>query len=446
MLRFLFPHYITIILRIDKNPERKHTGRRSMSFISLDDTIFTITEKYPETVDIFVSRGFPGMSDYNQRAGYGRLLSLRNALKTKGLNEELFTGLLNEAVENQRGAADITLAKIKHTSSSKAVKIAGLLPCPVRIPLMEEFSRFSPEYEKASGLSLSAELKAASSGTEWVKEHLDGETSEETLPDIFISAGFDLFFDRKRIGRLREQGAFKDLLKWDKENSSFEGLDIRDPDGVYSILALVPAVFLVNTGELGNRPIPKTWKELLTEDFYDSVSLPVGDFDLFNAMLLSLRQKYGDDAIRMLGRVMQQAMHPSQMVKSDKKQGKRPAVTIMPYFFTKTVRDGGAMQAVWPEDGAVISPIFMLAKAARQEELQPAADFFGSSNIGEILARQGLFPSLHPDVDNILPEKSPVMWLGWDYIKNHDLSEEITKAEALFNSFTKVSEKEESVR
>ncbi len=416
-----------------------------MSFISLDDTIFAITEKYPETVDVFVSRGFPGMSDYNQRAGYGRLLTLRTALKTKGLNEELFTGLLNDEVQVRQSSSDITLAPMELTDSENAVKIAGLLPCPVRIPLMEEFSRFRPIYEEASGVSLDAELKAASSGTQWVEEHIDSTGSEESLPDIFISAGFDLFFDRKRIGRLREKGAFRDLIDWPGVNSSFKSMKIEDPERVYSILALVPAVFLVNTSELGDREIPRTWKALLSEEFTDSVSLPVGDFDLFNAMLLSLGQRYGDEAVTMLGRVMQQSMHPSQMVKSHRGSGKKPAVTIMPYFFTKTVREGGAMQAVWPEDGAVISPIFMLSKEKRGKELKPIADFFGSRRVGEILARQGLFPSLHPEVENILPGKSPVMWLGWEYIKTHDLSEEIARAEKLFSSAADTAEKSEAV-
>jgi hypothetical protein len=44
-------------------------------------------------------------------------------------------------------------------------------------------------------------------------------------------------------------------------------------------------------------------------------------------------------------------MHPSEMVKSHMKR-ERPAITIMPYFFTWMVREGSPMELVWPKDGA----------------------------------------------------------------------------------------------
>ena len=403
-----------------------------MNYIDINETIYAITEKYPETVDIFVSRGFPQMAEYSQRAGYGKLVSLKTALEMRKINSELFTGLLNEAIAELRDGADLTLSGAQHNSQDDSVTMTGLLPCPVRIPILEEFNTFSSSYRKQHNRTINAELKAASVGTQWVEEHIDSSTSVESLPDIFISAGFDLFFDRQRIGRLREQNAFTDLLDWKGENPAFAGMDLKDPAGVYSIIAAVPAVFLVNTRELAGRPVPRSWKELLCGDFAQSVSLPVGDFDLFNAILLTIRSRYGDAGVKELGRVMLQALHPSQMVKSDRMKNARPAVTIMPYFFTKTVREGGPMQAVWPEDGAIVSPIFMLSKRGKEEELKPVVDFFGSKKIGEVLAHQGLFPSLNPRVDNRLAEGTPFMWLGWDYIKSHDLSREISASEEIF--------------
>ncbi len=91
------------------------------------------------------------------------------------------------------------------------------------------------------------------------------------------------------------------------------------------------------------------------------------------------------------------------------------------------------MSAVWPKDGAIVSPIFMLAKRQRAEELQPVIDFFASRQVGETLAHTGLFPSLHPEVDNRLAPDTPLMWLGWDKIMAKDLSAEIKACHALFD-------------
>ena len=349
-----------------------------MNYIDTSDTIYTITEKYPETVDIFVARGFPQMAEYSQRAGYGKLVSLKTALEMRKMNTNVFVELLNEAVREHRNGADLSLSGTAQNQSDDPVNMTGLLPCPVRIPILEAFTEFSNSYQKQYKRSIKAELKAASVGTQWVEEHIDASTSVKSLPDIFISAGFDLFFDRQRIGRLREQNAFSDLVNWQQENPAFSGLNLKDPEGVYSIIAAVPAVFLVNTQELNGRPVPQSWQDLLSGDFAQSVSLPVGDFDLFNAILLTIRSRYGDEGVVELGRAMLQALHPSQMVKSDRMKNARPAVTIMPYFFTKTVRKGSSMQAVWPQDGAIISPIFMLSKREKEQDLKPIVDFFGS--------------------------------------------------------------------
>jgi len=105
----------------------------------------------------------------------------------------------------------------------------------------------------------------------------------------------------------------------------------------------------------------------------------------------------------------------------------------MPYFFTKMIKQGGVMEAVWPEDGAIISPIFMLTKRNRLEKIQPVIDFFASEAVGEILSHQGLFPSINPNVDNRLPKENKFMWLGWDFINSNNIGGLIKKCEAIFN-------------
>ena len=398
-------------------------------YIGATDTLHSITERYPETVAVFASNGFPQIEDAVQREQFGKMINLDAALKMKNLNRQTFISLLNEVITAERNSADATLAR-PEAKNEDGLHVVGLLPCPVRIPLLEQYGAFA---EKNDLGGVNTELKAASVGTRWVEDNLVGVTGAQELPDLFISAGFDLFFDREKIGRFREQGVFTDLVGYRAENPLFAGRNLQDPSGNYSIISVVPAVFLVNTAELDGREVPRLWADLLEPRWERSVSLPVGDFDLFNAILLNMHDRYGDEGVEKLGRSMLLAQHPAQMIRSNRLKQKRPAVTIMPYFFTKTVKEGGTMEAVWPEDGAIISPIFMLAKKARAGELQPVVDFFSSQAVGETLAHQGLFPSLHPAVENNLPVDAPMMWLGWEKILKTDLSAEIKRCEELFN-------------
>ncbi|RKX93578.1 MAG: iron ABC transporter substrate-binding protein [Spirochaetes bacterium] len=400
-------------------------------YFSLTDTLFEITEKYPQTVPVFTANGFPQMGDAAKRADFGKKINLETALTFQKRDTDSFAQLLVTAIEGL-GDEDVTLSGSKTSGNSENLKIAGLLPCPVRIPLMESFKKFSKEYTQEYGIALDYELKAASMGVEWIDDNLSEITDPSGIPDLFISAGFDLFFDEEKIGKFKKNGVFKDLVPDVKINSSFDGYDLKDPRGHYSMIGVVPAVFLVNLKDLGDRKVPRTWGDILGKEFENSVSLPVGDFDLFNGMLLNIHKRFGPEGVRKLGRSLLESLHPSQMVKSDRKTVNRPVITILPYFFTKTVREGSTMTAVWPEDGAIISPLFMLAKAEKEDKLKEVVTFFASREVGEILSHQGLFPSTNPEVDNRLDENKLFSWLGWDYIYSTDIAGTIKECEALF--------------
>ncbi len=402
------------------------------TYFEQTDTLFSITDRYPETIAVFVSNGFPQMENPEQRDKFGKMITFDVALQLKQQNPDTFIDLLEEVISGERGGIDATLAKAA-AKDENGLNVVGLLPCPVRIPLLEKYNTFYAEYLENGGTPVNTELKAASVGVDWVSKNLEGVTDPKDLPDLFISAGFDLFFDKEKIGKFRDQGVFEDLVKRTVENPLFAGRGFEDPEGIYSIIATVPAVFLVNTKELNGRPTPKSWKDLLDPMWEHSVSLPVGDFDLFNAILLNMHKHYGDEGIRALGRSMIQSMHPSQMVKSDRLTQNRPAITIMPYFFTKMTKSGGPMEAIWPEDGAIVSPVFMLAKKERKAELQPLVDFFSSYEVGDTMANLGLFPSLHGEVKNPLESGVPMMWLGWDSIRGGDLTAEIARLMDLFD-------------
>ena len=404
-----------------------------MEYVTKSMTLLEITEKYPRTIPVFTSNGFAHMADPAKREQFGKSVSLEMALTLKQMDYEAFVRLLTEAIENTDDKADLTLAG-EQGSSRADLKIVGLLPCPVRIPLLEEFNRFLEEHRE---INVSHELKAASMGLDWVENNIKGVTDASELPDLFISAGFDMFFDERMIGRFKKQGVFQDFSGLETFNSSFDNLDLKDPQRHYSLIGVVPAIFLINKKELATLPgdvaVPRTWEDIMNPLFENRISLPVGDFDLFNGILLNIHRKYGDKGVAALGRNLLESLHPSQMVKSDRRKDNKPVVTIMPYFFTKMVRPEGDMEAVWPEDGAIISPIFLLSKKEKREKLQPVIDFFSSPEVGTVLAHNGLFPTVHPDVDNRLPSKSPFMWLGWDYIYSQDISVLISHCESVFN-------------
>ncbi|WP_105617114.1 ABC transporter substrate-binding protein [Vallitalea okinawensis] len=382
----------------------------------MDQTVYDIINAIPQSKRIFEEIGFK-LDEAN--LAMSKKITLKMALAMKKVTAEVFEEKLRSALE-------------EGTENQEKLRLQGVLPCPVKIPLLEAYSAWAEENDMNDKVDY--ELQAASMGLDWLVDAIDGKDNDDAIADVFISAGFDLFFDKNLIGKFKDKGVFKDITGFDRFNKDFdnEEMSLKDPDGHYSIIAVVPAVFLVNTDELNGRTAPRTWEDLLKPEFENSVSLPVGDFDLFNAILINIYKKYGEEGVRKLGKCMMMDMHPAEMVKSHRKP-QRPAVTIMPYFFTKMTKNGGPMEAVWPADGAIISPIFLLSKASKSEEVKPLVDFFASQELAEILSYNGKFPSTRPGFDNMLSPDQKYMWIGWDFIKENDINQIIKTCEKLFD-------------
>lgn len=375
----------------------------------MEYTVHELCESYPDAREILSEFGLSEMVNSPQFSVMAKRITVAQMIKMKNLN----------AVE----VKDRLMSVCQTDDQTQPVTVSGLLPCPVRLPLLEAFDAFIEE----NGLNVKTSLQAASMGTVAMEDMVRGATEVDQLPDILISAGFDLFFDPMVQKRWIDTGIYTFQSPFERMNEDFEKVSLGDPDHKYGMISVVPAVFMVNKEVLGDLPVPRSWADLLNGTYKGLVSLPIEDFDLFNAILIHLEERYGVEGVMALKEALFDSMHPAQMVKSaDKRRGSRPGITVLPYFFTRTVREGTPLQAIWPEEGALVSPIFILVKKSDRADIQACSDFLASAKVGEILAHKGLFPSAHPDVDNRLDDEKTFWWIGWDKLRESNIQEKIT--------------------
>lgn len=391
-------------------------------YIKVSMNIKEIITKYPETKGVFENQGIQGLED-EKVLQILEAYPLSEIMKLKKIDTTAFVNYLEESIKANRETSDITMKK--EEKKENALSLLGLLPCPVRIPLLEGFQNFLQAHPD---IEVNYELKAASSGLAWLKKDVIEANHVDQLADMFLSTGFDLFFDNKWMGKWKTEGIFEDMTGLAHYNTDFENehISLKDPKGDYSMIGVVPAIFLVNKAALGSRKVPESWSDILSDEFEHSISLPIADFDLFNSILVHIYKLYGQEGVTKLGKSLLSNLHPAQMV-----DAKEPAITIMPFFFSKMIKENGPMQVVWPKEGAIISPIFMLTKKNRREELKPIVDFMAGKEAGNIISHQGLFPSIHPEVENVTAGK-PFVWIGWDFIYSHDMGQLLQDCETWF--------------
>ncbi len=408
-----------------------------MQIINGKMTIRSIIEQYPDTRGLFVAAGLAELIEGEKFEKVASFLTLQSALTTSGKDPQAFIKALTDQIQSNQINTDITLLQNDQTRWDAI----GVIPMPIHIQMLEAFEEFRTTLRKEKALDFKGRMASAQEGSGWIAESYGEVEDPALLPDICLGRGYDFFFSKTFKDRFIETDIYCSEPAAE-ENLDFKGIDLQDPKGHYNIFAVIPAVFVVKESALGNLPVPRSWEELLKEEYKNCVALPDCSADLPRAVLLALYSRFGEDGVRRLAANMVQRLHPSQLVKKIRSSAKDvPAVSIMPYFFSQLVEGIPGVHVVWPEDGTVIEPLYILAKSdakyftAEPQAVKAAKEFFLGSQVAAIFAK-GHFPVLHPDIDNKLPKDVPLWWLGWDFIEKHDVVGLAVKLHAIFDQET----------
>ncbi|NLE00401.1 MAG: ABC transporter substrate-binding protein, partial [Fibrobacter sp.] len=125
------------------------------------------------------------------------------------------------------------------------------------------------------------------------------------------------------------------------------------------------------------------------------------------------------NAIKTMAHNIVSGKHPAEMVKMAESENKNgTAIYILPLFFAKKIKSD-TVKIIWPKDGAIASPVFMLIKKNVTEKYRKILDFILSSEMGEMFLKR-FFQSVHPQSDNSLFPDS-IKWLGWDFLNENDI-------------------------
>lgn len=393
--------------------------------IDFDKKIYEIVQEQPEVLDFLIKNGFDKLSNKMLLNTMGKQMSLQNALNLRKINVEVFKENLDLFL-NGGVSEDLSLG----TGEKKRgdLVLAGVLPCPVKIPLMEAMKNKVAELEQSEGFSVSLDLQAANLGIDGLKASFtDGDY--EALPDVVMSAGYEFFFSSFVKEKYMDTGLYKSKPREINDDFLSRGADLQDPKQRYGIIGVVPAVFIVNKDALNGRKAPESWEDLLDESMEGMISIPHGDLDLFNAVVLTIYSKYGMEGVKNLRRAHAKSLHPAEMTRN-RSNNPMPAVNVAPLFFSTMIR-GEALEMVWPKDGAILSPIFLINKDDKRAFA--VADAINSKDIGKILSFNGNFPSTCVGVDNMIASDNSMMWTGWDFINDNDIEDILNQIDKEWN-------------
>jgi len=398
-----------------------------MNLGRFDLTIGQIIQQYPETRDVFIHNGFPIFADDVVLEQLGSILKLRTALKSKDMNGEVFVQLLEQKIEDTGRFQDIASEMI---NSPGQLNMLALLPCPLKVPLQSELSRFIDYLHREKGLNLNYIIESHYNDQLNYGDYVKYFEDPDEIPDIIFTAGYSFYY-KNFVERFVKTGVFASVPN-QAVNSSLAEAAIVDQGGHFTVVAVNVLVMVVDTRRLGKLPLPRRWADILTPEYAGKVVMRGHDDYFCDVVQMNFYKEYGEAGIKALARTVKYGIHPAQMVKElSSGRSDIPPIHIMPYFFANTIANRDNITIIWPEDGALAYPVSVLVKADKMKELNELAGFLTGPEVARICA-DAFFPAVHPEVRQHLPAGAKFKWLGWEFIKNNDIENLINEVNEQF--------------
>jgi hypothetical protein len=262
---------------------------------------------------------------------------------------------------------------------------------------------------------------------------LVGANRPEDLPSLLITPGVNRLFYREFLENVLDRGHYKDVAEYRFDPERRETI-LRDPLGHATVLGANVTVMVVDHTHLRSRPFPKRWKDLTQPEFTNSVLMRGSGKTFCETTLLAWQQLYGDEGLKDFGRSVREGYHPAQMAKvagTGQKNG--AAIYVMPYFFARNIRHQKEVLIIWPDDGAIASPVTLYAKRDLSSEVAALAKWLAGPVVARLFTVAGL-PTPHPEVPSGLTSNIHYVWSGWERARSSDLSIALSTAEAAFAS------------
>lgn len=394
--------------------------------IRLDMRLSALIATHPETRTVFAAHGLGKLVDEETLPLIGPFLTLETALLNHGIPAPNFLKLLEACGPT---APPLDAPSQLDADSTDPTHFLALMTCGLKVPFARALASFINDLHHGQGERINYSVVSNLNHEHSYYPYVNHVKTVADLPDIIVSADFNTFFYHNFYNRFIAPGHFIDVMDA-APNRLFAEAGICDPDRQYSILCVNPLVIVADLERVGDRPLPRRWSDLLDPVWRRSITLRGNENFFCHAVLLPFFKAHGSEGIRALARNVFDGRHPAQMVKSAG-SGRSAALYVMPDFFAHKIPESKAVRRIWPDDGALASPVTLLVKKARAAALKPITDFLTGGEMARVFV-DALFPSPHPAMQNRIPAGAGLKWIGWDYIRANDLEQVNREIDAVF--------------
>ena len=385
-----------------------------MPSLHLDLSVKQCLDTYPHVLPVFQSFGFHDFDNPQVREKLGPFLKLRTLLKFKNIDGETFLNRAQAALGSATEPEATAAADIRGAQPT----LLALLPCGLKVSLNNALQSFAEQLaQNDTPLAYLAEGNVNHELSYY--PYIDSVESVEELPDLILSSDINAFYHHRFVERFIKPGHFISVNGPMAPHMAEIGF--ADPQAHFTMFC-ANALVVVHVKDIRPElPPPAAWSDLLEERYHKSIVMRGQENFFCSGVLVPFFRLFGGAAIPRLAANVADGMHPSQMVKMiDTHAENCPPLFIMPWFFAHRIKAKDRIEIIFPQEGAFISPVQLLVKKSKRQDLAPVIDFLMSPSLHQHCS-DNFFPSPLSEVQSNLPLGKKLFWIGWDFIAQHDL-------------------------
>jgi len=302
--------------------------------------------------------------------------------------------------------------------------------CPIKERFKNAYDIFEAKYNSEHETKLRGVIPMGSCGAD-IYDNLSAVGTESKFPFVLTESGYGEFITDGFLTDERKQSWFSAPALPERINPLFRGLNLADPKGLFTVYGAMPYILLVNRKKLGGRNVPRKIADLASPEYENAVAVGYAPDDITELLLMEIHSELGDSGIRQLARNIALAGNAQQLIQSAISKDDGRSVYLMSRFFANAAPKHGEIELIWPEDGALFCPLYILARKAESPEKNAVLDFLFGKDLGQAMA-DGWFAHINADVGHNVPEYAKFRWVGWDYIYETDFTKRINGIEKIY--------------
>lgn len=302
----------------------------------------------------------------------------------------------------------------------------GRIPVPLKYTFKDGLEKTIKKHRDRTGRDLICYFPMGSGSNAPLEAAVSAKNIGD-IPGILLSSVFDAAFENYFLEKYIKKGYFQSCQKTPLA-PIYSDCAISDPLKAFTVYAVVPIVMLVDRKRLGSLPVPRYWRDILDPVYRKKIifggwrkndDVPYSEFN--NFLLLDLYKNYGAEGLKAFAQNVKNLLHNVYMPRiagTDSNLG--AAIYILPWFLASICPRRENVSVVWPKDGALAYPLYLLAKKNQLQRTKPLIEYITGNDLGQYLA-DNRYPSLNPKVVYPYSPGAKLKWIGWDYIYSNNV-------------------------